>query len=101
MTNADKLINRLVACFGCLPVPDLSRKYRKFARPDRDDFYFVGRNGALRAGRTQSNSISLTDSIRGGMRCVLDDGVCCLGQTRHCVENEGAVDWAMVKGETK
>jgi len=47
---------------GCVEVPATSRfaKYRKFSRPNRDTFYFVGRKGALRKGRNISSSVSLT-----------------------------------------
>ena len=45
---------------GCIEVVCRSKKYRQFLRPGRSDYYFVGRNGALRAGKNISESISLT-----------------------------------------
>jgi len=48
---------------GCKEVESKSGKYKKFSRPTRKDFYFVGRNGALRVGKNASQSISLTRFI--------------------------------------
>jgi len=52
---ADALAER-----GCIEVESRSRKYKQFMIPGRDNFYFVGKSGALRVGKTISNSISLT-----------------------------------------
>jgi hypothetical protein len=35
-----------------------NQKYRKFQPPYGDDFYFVGKKGGLRIGKTLSNSTS-------------------------------------------
>jgi hypothetical protein len=44
---------------GAIEVPSKTRKYRTFTRPAADGFYFVGKAGALRAGKSASNSVSL------------------------------------------
>ena len=44
---------------GATAVPSRTRKYMTFSRPADEQFYFVGHNGALRVGRSASNSISL------------------------------------------
>ena len=53
---------------GFTEVEGRSRKYRKFTKdaPTRIGvFLFVGRKGAVRKGRSISNSISLTAHFRG------------------------------------
>jgi hypothetical protein len=45
-------------------IPSKSRKYRQFEKHDKvlgKKNYWVGRNGAVRYGKTVSKSISLTD----------------------------------------
>lgn len=44
---------------GLREVNGRTQKYRVFARPD-GKFWFIGKNGALRFGRTVSDSISLS-----------------------------------------
>ena len=61
-TKANKVIEMLLAK-GCKEVKGRS-KYRTFERPDGTDFYFVGRNGALRAGKSASKSVSLTRFLK-------------------------------------
>ena len=58
-TKAEKVIAYLKSC-GCSEVTSKSRKYRTFTRPGREGFYYVGKCGALRAGKTVSDSISLS-----------------------------------------
>lgn len=58
-TKAEKIIQELLK-WGCKEVASKSRKYRQFKRPNFDNYYFVGRHGALRVGKTVSNSVSLT-----------------------------------------
>lgn len=55
-TKAEKLADRLQH-LGFREVPSTSRKYRNFIKGDR--VLWLGRCGALRAGRTISDSISL------------------------------------------
>ena len=62
MKKRDKIIEYLIKK-GCKEVESKSGKYKKFSRPAREDFYFVGRNGALRAGKNVSKSISLTSFV--------------------------------------
>jgi len=40
----------------------IGQKYRIWSRSDRDDKMYVGGSGALRSGRTVSDSVSLTDT---------------------------------------
>lgn len=63
MTIAEMLVVALVD-FGCKEiVPSGSKRYRKFTSPVRDDrFYWVGKNGALRFGRTVTYSTSREES---------------------------------------
>ena len=49
---------------GCRPVKSNSVKYLKFTRPGSDTFYWVGKNGALRAGKSIADSISLTGMVK-------------------------------------
>lgn len=62
MKKSEKVINLLLEK-GCKEIVSKS-KYRQFTRPGRDDFYFVGKAGALRAGKIASNTISLTRFIK-------------------------------------
>lgn len=61
-TLADKVIDFLIEK-GMKEVPSKSRKYRTFSPPNRDDFYFVGKKGAVRVGKTSSKSFSISDKI--------------------------------------
>ena len=63
MKVSEKIIEHLLQK-GCKEIPCKSKKYRRFTRPDRNDFYFVGKAGALRAGKIVSKSISLTRFIK-------------------------------------
>jgi len=42
-------------------------KYRQFKGRDPGTYYFVGKNGAVRAGKTASDSVSLTGTIHSNM----------------------------------
>jgi hypothetical protein len=49
---------------GCEELPRISKKYQKFSYPGRDDqFYFVGKAGALRVGKNQSSSFSVSAGL--------------------------------------
>lgn len=61
--RAEQIINYLLEK-GCKEVPCKPRKYRQFARSDKDGFYFVGKSGALRAGKVAGKSVSLTRLIK-------------------------------------
>lgn len=50
---------------GCWEVPSPSRKYVCLARPGwPGEFYFLGKNGAVRAGRTITDSVSVSSYFR-------------------------------------
>lgn len=60
MTKAEQVIKYLMGK-GAREVTSNSRKYRKFSYPGRGDkFYFVGKAGALRVGRTVGESVSVS-----------------------------------------
>ena len=64
-TLTDRVVRYLVEGVKCQEVPCRSR-YRQFERGERT--YFVGSNGAVRAGKNASNSISITDHARLNMK---------------------------------
>jgi len=43
-------------------------KYRRFKSRKEGFFYFVGKKGAVRAGRVVSSSLSITDRIKQMMK---------------------------------
>ena len=60
------IAQRLVAALetqGCVRVASRTCKYIVLTRPAKPDyFYFVGKAGALRTGKTASNSISIENT---------------------------------------
>ena len=62
LKKSEKVINLLLEK-GCKEIKSKS-KYKQFTRPGRNDFYFVGRAGALRTGKTASKSTSLTRFLK-------------------------------------
>lgn len=61
MTKKSDKVIALITKRGAREVKSTSSKYRKFTVPNRPDtFYWVGKNGALRVGKTVSDSLSLT-----------------------------------------
>ena len=60
--KADKVVEMLIFK-GCWEIKSKSH-YRQFKIPGREDFYFVGRNGALRMGQCASDSVSLSCFIK-------------------------------------
>ena len=64
MNKAERIIRWLEEERGCTELKSKSRKYRQFKRLDSTDFYFVGKNGALRAGKSASDSVSLSHMIK-------------------------------------
>lgn len=52
---------------ACRELPNASRKYRKFTTSNPNSYYFVGRKGAVRCGRNQSSSFSITGAVVANM----------------------------------
>jgi hypothetical protein len=63
----DRVVRYLEEVIGCKEFT-CKGKYRQFTRPYDSDYYFVGSNGAVRAGRAASNSILLTQLIHAKMK---------------------------------
>ena len=61
MTKAEKIIEKLVSRNCVEVIPSKSRKYRQFkiTDTDREIFYWVGKHGGCRVGRTISDSMSV------------------------------------------
>ncbi len=62
-TLQQRLVDALVATGRGTIVPSRSRKYVTLKRPDKS-FFYVGRNGALRFGKTVSGSIAAPDDFK-------------------------------------
>lgn len=62
MTMQERYAERLAA-LGETEVPSKSRKYRTFTRR-KGGFYFLGRNGAVRYGRSSSRSLAASDGFK-------------------------------------
>lgn len=61
MSNQELLVEYLTQICGAREVKSRSRKYRQFkSRKHPGKFYFLGRNGAVRLGKSVSSSVSLT-----------------------------------------
>ena len=60
LSKAETIIKYLIENEGAEEVSSNSRRYRKFTRPGTNRFYYVGKMGAIRSGRTATDSISLT-----------------------------------------
>lgn len=68
MTLRDRVIEKLKAR-GCRELPSPSRKYRKFTYPQSSDrFYWVGKAGALRIGRTVGESFSVSSAMHFALK---------------------------------
>lgn len=65
-TLKDRVIRFLTEGLGRVEVESKNR-YRRFVK-DQYTPYWVGKNGAVRAGKNPSNSISLTSKIHVNMR---------------------------------
>lgn len=61
-TRQEIICNRLISK-GHKEIKGKSSKYRTFQRPN-GEFYFIGKNGAIRTGKSVSDSISITDLVR-------------------------------------
>jgi len=66
-TLTDRVIRHLMEGLNKQELPSKNR-YRKFTGSSPDSFYWVGKNGAVRAGKNISNSISLTDKVHANMK---------------------------------
>lgn len=63
MTGQETIVQYLTQA-GCREVKSVSRKYRQFTTPKRPGiFYYIGRQGAVRRGRSVSSSVSLTSFV--------------------------------------
>ena len=67
--NIQEKIVQFLKKKGSIELPSRSKKYRKLSYPKQDPngkeiYYWVGKKGALRAGPSASNSISLTNYLR-------------------------------------
>lgn len=62
-TLQEKYVAALIDRLGAVDVPSRSNKYITLQRPD-GAYYFVGRAGAVRAGRSVSESVPLPDEIK-------------------------------------
>jgi hypothetical protein len=63
LTLQQRLIDALIASGRGTPVASRSRKYVTLKRPD-GGFYFVGKAGALRFGKTVSDSMAAPDEFK-------------------------------------
>ena len=64
-TLADRVVRFLVEGLRMQEAPSRS-KYRQFTKNGGN--YFVGKAGAVRAGRSASDSVSLTDQVHANMK---------------------------------
>jgi hypothetical protein len=68
-TMTDRVIAYLIYK-GCVEIPSTSNKYRKFQLGSgqtvggKPSFYFVGKKGACRAGKSASDSFSVSDAVQ-------------------------------------
>lgn len=65
-TLTDRVIRFLTEALNKKEFPS-KNKYRKFTGSNPTSFYWVGKNGAVRAGKNIANSISLTARIHTKM----------------------------------
>ena len=63
ITLQQRLIKALIATGRGMPVESRSRKYITLKRPD-GSFYFVGKAGALRFGKTVTASIAVPEDFK-------------------------------------
>ena len=62
-TLQQRLVDALIASGRGTPVTSRSRKYVTLKRPD-GGFYFVGKAGALRFGKTVTDSMAAPDEFK-------------------------------------
>jgi hypothetical protein len=63
LTLQQRLVDALIASGRGTPVTRRSRKYVTLKRPD-GGFYFVGKAGALRFGKTVTDSMAAPDEFK-------------------------------------
>lgn len=63
LTIQQRLVDALVASGRGAPVASRSRKYVTLKRPD-GSFFYVGRAGALRFGKTVADSMAAPDEFK-------------------------------------
>jgi hypothetical protein len=63
LTLQQRLVDALVVSGRGTPVESRSRKYLTLKRPD-GGFYFVGKAGALRFGKTVADSMAAPDEFK-------------------------------------
>jgi len=66
-TLTDRVIRHLTEGLKKTELPS-KKRYRKFTGSGPDSFYWVGNNGAMRAGKNVSESVSLTHQVHANMR---------------------------------
>lgn len=66
-TLTDRVIRFLTEGMKKKELPSKNR-YRKFTGSGPGSFYWIGKNGAMRAGPNASNSVSLTDKAHANMK---------------------------------
>ena len=64
-TLTDRVVRFLVEGLAFQEIDSRSR-YRQFVKDGR--LYFVGKSGAVRAGKSASDSVSLTDQVHANMK---------------------------------
>lgn len=79
-TLTDRVVRFLVEGLNKMELPS-KNKYRKFEGStfSTGSFYWVGKNGAIRAGKNVSNSISLTSQVHANMK---------MWERRSCAKND-------------
>lgn len=61
-TLAERIVDLMLEKGFIEIVPSKSKKYRQFSDPDAPgSFYWLGKMGAVRRGKTSTNSISVSD----------------------------------------
>lgn len=68
LTLCERIINFLIAT-GFTEEPSKSRKYICMLSKEQDRRYWIGRKGAVRVGKTSSNSISVTGRVAYLVKC--------------------------------
>ncbi len=63
LTLQQRLVEALVATGRGTIIPSRSRKYITLERPDKS-FFYVGRNGALRFGKTVSTGVAAPEVLK-------------------------------------
>ena len=67
-TLTERTINFLTAGLNMKEVKSSSRKYRTFRSSTSKRNYYVGKAGAVRAGKTVSDSFSITEQVHANMK---------------------------------